>query len=56
MHLPAAGLLERKIHLDSQTLEQANQTDAHLGKQRIIEAGDEKCDAHGLTFTGWKRP
>jgi hypothetical protein len=46
VHLPAAGLLEREVHLAAQPLEQAHRRAARLREERVVEAGDEEADAH----------
>src|SRR5207248_3017945 len=46
VHLPAAGLGLRKVHRMAQTLQQQRSGDTHVGKQRIVEAGNEERNLH----------
>src|SRR5918996_1945847 len=46
VHLPAAGLLEREVHLASEPLQQPHHRPSGLREQGVVEAGDEEGDAH----------
>jgi lactate permease len=46
VHLPAAGLLEREVHLAPEPLQQPHHRTSGLREQGVVEAGDEEGDAH----------
>ena len=46
VHLPAAGLRLGKVHRETQPLQQPGGGDADIGKQGIVEAGNEKGNSH----------
>src|SRR6185369_13726035 len=46
VHLPAAGLLLRELHLDVQPFEQTDDRLPGGREQRVAEAGDEQAYAH----------
>ena len=45
MHLPAARLRAREMHVVPEPLEQPDGCDPRLGHQRVGQAGDEQRDA-----------
>ncbi len=51
VHLPAAGLLERHRHVVPEPRQQPVRRPAHVGEQRVGQAGDEQRDPHAHSFT-----
>ncbi len=49
--LPTAGLRLGEIHREAQPLEQVRGGDADVGKERVVEASDEKRDSHQLILS-----
>ena len=50
VHLAAAGLLAPELDGVAQPLQHLNGGTAGLRKQRVVEAGDKQCDAHGAYY------
>jgi hypothetical protein len=51
MELSATGLLDGKVDLDPESLEDPHDRPARFGEQGVVEAGDEERDAHALVLT-----
>jgi hypothetical protein len=49
MHLAATRLVGTELHLNAETLQQANYRASGLGKQRVVITGNEKRSAHAAT-------
>jgi lactate permease len=50
VHLAAAGLLDREVHLVPEALEQADHRLAHRWEERVTQAGDEEAETHASEF------
>ena len=48
LHLPAARLAEREVHLDPKPLQQGHHRLAGAREERVVDAGDEEGYAHGF--------
>jgi hypothetical protein len=52
MHLAATRLAGPELHLNAETLQQADYRASGLGKQRVVITGYEKRSAHAATQSG----
>ena len=51
VHLATARLLEWEVDLATEPLQQPHHRAAGVGKERVVEAGDEEARAHGSVST-----